>query len=172
MFSYQLLWPKKLHVWPSYHNSYWPNLKHTPSVLKLNIFLWVEPIIPENFLNFSQKLFDMHSTICLQFKIDVIEEILDNWSHEKYRITIESFRRMSDCLVLIKIGSWNEPNYFLKCGFQSNPHRWKVFHNYRILCFLFSIYNQHTLLCYRCTPSSFHPNLTQVSKYFFPHNIN
>ena len=65
-------------------------------MLKLNIFLRVEPIIPDNFLNFSQNLFDMHSIIHLQFKIgDLIEEILDNWCCEKYRITIESFRRMS-----------------------------------------------------------------------------
>ena len=140
MFSYQLLWPKKLHVWPSYHNSYWPNLKHTLSVLKLNIFLQVQPIIPDNFLNFSQNLFDMHSTIHLQFKIgDLIEEILDNWSHEKYRKTIESFRRTSDCLVLIKIGSWNEPNYFLKCGFSVKPSSMKSFS--WLQNFMFSLLN-------------------------------
>ena len=32
----------------------------------------------------------MHSTFHLQFKIDdLIEELLDNWSHEKYRITTQ-----------------------------------------------------------------------------------
>ena len=140
MFSYQLLWPKKLHIWPSYHNNYWPNLKHTLSVLKLNIFLWVQPIIPDNFLNFSQNLFDMHLTICLQFKIgDLLEEILDNWCSEKYRITIESFRRMNDCLVLIKMGSWNEPNYFLKCGFLVKPSSMKSFS--WLENFMFSVLN-------------------------------
>ena len=70
------------------------NLNHTPSVLKLNIFLQLQAIIHDNFLNLSEKFLDMHSTFCLQFKIgDLIEEILDNWSHEKYRITIDSFRR-------------------------------------------------------------------------------
>ena len=59
----------------------------------------------------------MHSIFRLQFKIgDLIDKILDNWSHEKYRITIESFRWRSDCLVLIKIWLWNEWNHFLKCA--------------------------------------------------------
>ena len=121
-------------------NSYWLNLNHNSSVLKLNILLQVQPIIPDNFLHFLQKFFDMHSTIRLQFKIgDLIEEILDNWSHEKYRITIESFRRMSDCLVLIKIGSWNETNYFLKCGFSVKPSSMKSFS--QLENFMFSLLN-------------------------------
>ena len=82
----------------------------------------------------------MHSTIHLQFKIgDLIEEILDNWSHEKYRITIESFRRTSDCLVLIKMGLWNETNYFLKCGFSIKPSLMKSFS--RLENFMFSLLN-------------------------------
>ena len=73
-------------------------------MLKLNIFLRLQAIIHDNFLNLSEKLLDMHSTLHLQFKIgDLIEELLDNWLHEKYKITIESFRRRNDCLVLIKI---------------------------------------------------------------------
>ena len=70
----------------------------------------------------------MNSTIHLQLKIgDLIEEILDNWCDEKYRITIESFRRRSDCLVLIKVGSWNQPNYFLKSEFSVKPASKKNF---------------------------------------------
>ena len=91
------------------------NLKHTPSVLKPNIFLQLQAIIYDNFLNLSEKFLDMHSTFHLQFKIgDLIEELLYNWSHEKYRIKKESFRKRNDCLVFDKIGLWNEANYFLK----------------------------------------------------------
>ena len=65
-------------------HSYWPNLKHTPSLYKLNIFLWLQAISYDNFLNLSERFSEMHSTFCLKFKIgDLIEEILDNWSHEK-----------------------------------------------------------------------------------------
>ena len=102
------------------------NLNHTPSVLKLNIFLLLQAIIHDNFLYLSEKLLDMHSTLCLQFKIgDLIEQILDNWSHEKYRITIESFRRRNDCLILLKIGLWIEVNYFLKCGYSIKSSSWE-----------------------------------------------
>ena len=82
----------------------------------------------------------MNSTSHLQLKIgDLIEEILDNWCDEKYRITIESFRRRSDCLVLIKVGLWNEPNYFLKCGFSVKPASKKSFS--QLQNFMFSLLN-------------------------------
>ena len=42
-------------TWIPQH-SYWPNLKHTPSVYKLNIFMQLQALIHDNFLNLSQKL--------------------------------------------------------------------------------------------------------------------
>ena len=49
-------------------------LNHTPSVFKLNIFLQLQAINHDNFLNLSEKVLDMHSTFRLQFKIgDLIE---------------------------------------------------------------------------------------------------
>ena len=79
-------------------------LDHTPYVLKVNIILRLQAIIHNNFLNLSEKLLHRRSTLHRQFKIsDLIEQVLDNWSHEKYRITRGSFRWRNDCLVLIKI---------------------------------------------------------------------
>ena len=40
-------------TWIPQH-SYWPNLKHTPSVYKLNIILQLQAIIYDNFLNLSK----------------------------------------------------------------------------------------------------------------------
>ena len=57
----------------------------------------------------------MPNTLQIQYKIaDIIEDILDNWCDEKYRITIESFRRSKDCLVIFRIGNWGEKNHFFK----------------------------------------------------------
>ena len=151
-------------------HSYWPNLKHTPSLYKLNIFLWLQAIIHDNFLNLSEKLFDMNSTIHLQFKIsNLIDEILDNWSHEKYRITIESFRRTSDCLVLIKIGLWNEPNHFLKCAVSIKPSSRKSYSWLEnLLLSLLNLWKAYFLLVLHHT-TFFHLNLTQVSTILLPH---
>ena len=70
----------------------------------------------------------MPSTIQLQLKIgDLIQETLDKWSDKKYKVTIESFRRTKDCLVLVMIGKWDEENYFFKCTISIKPHNRQFF---------------------------------------------
>ena len=57
----------------------------------------------------------MPNTLQIQYKIgDIIDDILENLGDEKYTITIESFRRNKDCLVLFRIGNWGEKNNFFK----------------------------------------------------------
>ena len=57
----------------------------------------------------------MPNTLQIQYKIgNIIDDILENWGDENYRVTIESFKRKKDCLVLFKIGNWGENNHFFK----------------------------------------------------------
>ena len=51
----------------------------------------------------------------LQFHIEEnINDLLQRWCHETHRITIESFKRNTDYLIIFRIGNWNEPTYFWK----------------------------------------------------------
>ena len=34
---------------------------------------------------------------------EIIDEVISNWDSESSKVTIESFRRKNDCLVIIKI---------------------------------------------------------------------
>ena len=57
----------------------------------------------------------MPNSFQLQFKIqEIIDSILENWCDEVHRITIESFRRKRDFLILFKVGNWDEKEYFSK----------------------------------------------------------
>ena len=59
----------------------------------------------------------MPNSLHIQYKIgDIIDDILENWDDENYRVTIESFKRKKDCLVLFKIGNWGEKNIFFQIG--------------------------------------------------------
>ena len=49
----------------------------------------------------------MPNTLHIQYQIgDIIDNILENWGNENYKVTIESFRRKKDCLVLFRVGNW------------------------------------------------------------------
>ena len=70
----------------------------------------------------------MSNTVQLQWKIqDIIDKILENWCNEKYRITIESFRREKNCLVLFRIGNWGEKYHFFKSAILVRPNKGKSF---------------------------------------------
>ena len=64
---------------------------------------------------------DFDKTFKLQIIIgQIIEDTLFNWDNSKSKITIESFKRKTNCLVLIKIGKWNSKHHFLKCAMMVN----------------------------------------------------
>ena len=55
----------------------------------------------------------MPNTLHIQYQIgDIIDNILENWGNDNYKVTIESFRRKKYCLVLFRVGNWCEKNYF------------------------------------------------------------
>ena len=64
----------------------------------------------------------MPNSFQLQFKIqEIIDSILENWCNEVHRITIESFRRKRDFLILFKVGSWDKKEYFFKTAISVRP---------------------------------------------------
>ena len=64
----------------------------------------------------------MTNSFQLQFKIqEIIDSILEDWCNEVHRITIESFRRKRDFLILFKVGNWDEKEYFFKTAISVRP---------------------------------------------------
>ena len=59
--------------------------------------------------------FAMSATSQLNIRIaDIIDDAISNWETEYSRITIESFQRKKDCLVIIKIRKFSHNHHFLK----------------------------------------------------------
>ena len=70
----------------------------------------------------------MPNTLHIQYQIgDIIDNILENWGNENYKVTIESFRRKKDCLVLFRVGNWGEKNYFFKSAVSVRDKEGKSF---------------------------------------------
>ena len=89
----------------------------------------------------------MPNSFQLQFVIQhIIDDLIENWCHETHRITIESFKRKTDYLILFRIGNWDEEKYFWKTAIsvKHNDHK-----SFQQLVSLFSIFKnfaiQHTL---------------------------
>ena len=65
----------------------------------------------------------MPNSFQLQFKIEeIIDVIFENWCNEVHRITIESFQRKTDFLILFRIGNWDEKEYFFKTAISVKPN--------------------------------------------------
>ena len=45
---------------------------------------------------------------------EIIDEVISNWDGESSKVTIVSFWRKKDCLVIIKIRRLSEKHHFLK----------------------------------------------------------
>lgn len=80
----------------------------------------------------------MPNTLHIQHKIgSIIDDILENWGDENYKVTIESFRRKKDCLVLFRIGNWGEKNHFFKSAVSVRDKDGKSFRQFeKIVSFL------------------------------------
>ena len=52
---------------------------------------------------------------------EIIDEVISNWDGESSKVTIESFRRKNDCLVIIKIRHLSEKHHFLKSAISIKP---------------------------------------------------
>ena len=88
----------------------------------------------------------MPNTLHIQYKIgDIIDNILENWGNENYKVTIESFRRKKDCLVLFRVGNWGEKNNFFKSAVSVRDKDGKSFRQFeRIVSFLKKFSHERT----------------------------
>ena len=80
----------------------------------------------------------MPNSFELQFEIQhIIDHLIENWCHETHRITIESFKRKTDYLILFRIGNWDKEKYFLKTAISVKHNDDKSFQK---LLSLFSVF--------------------------------
>ena len=88
----------------------------------------------------------MPNTLHIQYKIgDIIDNILENWGDENYKVTIESFRRKKDCLVLFRVGNWGEKNNFFKSAVSVRDKDGKSFRQFeKIVSFLKKFSHERT----------------------------
>ena len=88
----------------------------------------------------------MPNTLHIQYKIgDIIDDILENWGDENYKVTIESFRTKKDCLVLFRIGNWGEKNNFFKSAVSVRDKDGKSFRQFeKIVSFLKKFSHERT----------------------------
>ena len=70
----------------------------------------------------------------LQFEIqDSIDEILHYTCNEAFRITIESFKRKKDFLVIFRVGNREEKYHFFKSAISVKPNNARSFKQFRRL---------------------------------------
>ena len=80
----------------------------------------------------------MPNSIELQFEIEhVINEIIENWCHEKHRITIESFKSKTDYLIWFWVGNWDKDKYFFKTAISVKGNNDRSFEQLLLLVSLF-----------------------------------
>ena len=53
--------------------------------------------------------------------LEIIDKVILNWDNEDSKITVESLRCKTDCLVIIKIRNWGEKHHFLKSAVSIKP---------------------------------------------------
>ena len=82
----------------------------------------------------------------LQFHIEEnINDLLQHWCHETHWITIESFKRKTDYLIIFRIGNWNEPTYFWKTAISVRRDDERSFQQLISLFSFFKLFaSQHT----------------------------
>ena len=87
----------------------------------------------------------MPNSFELQFEIQhIIDNLIENWCHETHRITIDSFKRKTDYIILFHIGNWDEEIYFLKTAISVKHNDDKSFQQ---LVSLFSVFKNFAIQC-------------------------
>ena len=87
----------------------------------------------------------MPNSFQLQFEIQhIIDDLIENWCHETHRITIESFKRKTDYLILFHISNWDEEKYFWKTAISVKHNSDKSFQQ---LVSLFSVFKNFASKC-------------------------
>ena len=112
MFTLQLL-TTNYDLYPINTSSISPLAQIIQSATGYFIYLWLHnsSIMSHNTFN---PYFD--KTFKLQISIGhIIEETLYNWDNSRSKITIESFKRKTHCLVIVKLGEWRAKHHYFKC---------------------------------------------------------
>ena len=66
---------------------------------------------------------DFDKTFKLQISIgQIIEDTLYNWDNSQSKITIESFKRKTHCLVIVKLGECGTKHQYFKCAMTLRPN--------------------------------------------------
>ena len=87
----------------------------------------------------------MPNSFQIQFKIQhIIDDLIEYWCHKTHRITIESFKRKMDYLILFHIGNWDEEKYFWKTAISVKHNDDKSFQQ---LVSLFSVFKNFAIQC-------------------------
>ena len=67
---------------------------------------------------------DLDKTFKLQISIgQIIEDTLYNWDNSQSKITIESFKQKSHCLVTVKVSEWRAKHHYFKCAMTLKPNQ-------------------------------------------------
>ena len=66
--------------------------------------------------------YNFDETYYLQHTIkELIDETLEKWNTESSKITIESFKRKRDCLLIIQMAKWGQKSHHFKCTISFKP---------------------------------------------------
>ena len=89
--------------------------------------------------NTTELFLAMYTTSQLNIIIaDIIDDVISKWETEYSRITIESFRRKKDCLLIIKIRKFSHKNHFLKTAISIDSsnvlHLRTIFSHFESMC--------------------------------------
>ena len=91
------------------------------STTRYFVYLWLHNSSIMSSNTFSS---DFDKTFKLQISIvQIIEDTLYNWDNSRSKITIESFKRKTHCLMIVKLGECGAKHYYFKCAMTLRPNK-------------------------------------------------
>ena len=119
MFTLQLL-TTNYDQYPVNTSSISPLVQIIQSANGYLIYLWLHNSSIMSSNTFSSN-FD--KTFKLQISIgQIIDDTLYNWDNSLSKIAIESFKRKTHCLVIVKLGEWRAKHHYSKCAMTLRPN--------------------------------------------------
>ena len=104
---------------PSVYNRYYSFYFSFSNTVHASLFLK-----EEFYFSFYQNATMCSNTTTCKLNLligEIIDEVISNWDAESSKVTIESFQRKKDCLVIIKIRCLSEKHNFLKSAISIKP---------------------------------------------------
>ena len=107
-------------LYPINTSSIFPLVQIIQSATGYFVYLWFHNSSIMSSNTFSS---DFDKTFKLQISIgQIIEDTLYNWDNRRSKITIESFKRKTHCLVTVKIGECGAKHHYFKCAMTLRPN--------------------------------------------------